>query len=290
MRNNTAPIAPIVANIFMGHLETQALNNFMNPPRIFIRYVDDTFVIMKRAFYTEFLSFLNCLCNSIKFTMELANTDNSISFLDCLVKLKCDNTFDISVYRKPTHSDRYLNFYSAHPVHMKKAIIKSLVFRAERLCSEDSTKTSEINHLRCVLKQNSYPQKFIGASINSERPSRNTTEEKRNPVATIPYRQRTSELIRKVLSDYDIRTVFRPDNTLAKHLVHAKDPIISENWPFDRWSRCKITNPRIRQFTSVTQELINELSSILRMRRGMPWSKYKLRSMLYSDIQWRAEQ
>ena len=71
-----SPIAPIVANIFMGHLETQALNNFMNPPRIFIRYVDDTFVIMKRAFYTEFLSFLNCLCNSIKFTMELANTDN----------------------------------------------------------------------------------------------------------------------------------------------------------------------------------------------------------------------
>ena len=143
---------------------------------------------------------------------------------------KCDNTFDVSVYRKPTHSDRYLNFYSAHPVHMKKAIIKSLVFRAERLCSEDSTKTSEINHLRCVLKQNSYPQKFIDASINSERPSRNTTEEKKTSVATIliPYRQRTSELIRKVLSDYDIRTVFRPDNTLAKHLVHAKDPIITE--------------------------------------------------------------
>ena len=42
-----------------------------------------------------------------------------MSFLDVLVKRETDGSETTSVYRKKTHSDRYLHFYSDHPLKDK---------------------------------------------------------------------------------------------------------------------------------------------------------------------------
>ena len=44
----------------------------------------------------------------------------SIPFLDTRITRKVDGKLDVTVYRKPTHTDRYLHFKSHHPTHVKK--------------------------------------------------------------------------------------------------------------------------------------------------------------------------
>lgn len=61
-----------------------------------------------------------------------------------------------SVFRKKTHTDQYLNFYSNHPARVKRGIIQSLRHRAEKMC-DGSTKWQEIEHQRQVLRANGYP-------------------------------------------------------------------------------------------------------------------------------------
>ena len=77
-------------------------------PRIWLRYVDDTFVIQKEEHKENFLEHINSVDLSIKFTKEDTKEDCAIPFLDTFVKPKADNTLTIRVYRKPTHTDQYL--------------------------------------------------------------------------------------------------------------------------------------------------------------------------------------
>ena len=43
-----SPLSPIVANIYVEHFETRALETAPHPPSLWKRYVDDTFVIQKQ--------------------------------------------------------------------------------------------------------------------------------------------------------------------------------------------------------------------------------------------------
>ena len=80
----------------------------MNPPRLWRRYVDDTFVILQKSQKEEFLQHINSVDPSILFTTEEAKQDGSMPFLDTLVTPQEDGTLTTSVYRKPTHTDLYL--------------------------------------------------------------------------------------------------------------------------------------------------------------------------------------
>ena len=51
-----SPISPIVANLFMENFETRALQSSPNPPLLWKRFVDDTFVIIKKGHREEFLT------------------------------------------------------------------------------------------------------------------------------------------------------------------------------------------------------------------------------------------
>ena len=59
-----SPISPIVANLYMENFELRALNTSPNLPLMWKRFVDDTFVIKKKAHKEEFLTHLNSLDNN----------------------------------------------------------------------------------------------------------------------------------------------------------------------------------------------------------------------------------
>ena len=54
-----SPVSPVVANIYMEMFEDQALSSVQNRPRMWKRYVDDTFCIMEKRHVRAFLVHLN---------------------------------------------------------------------------------------------------------------------------------------------------------------------------------------------------------------------------------------
>ena len=102
-----SPASPIVVNLYMEYLEQKALST-APPPRFWHRFVDDTFVIHKEVKKQGFLQLINSVDPAIKFTVEDNKEDGSIPFLDTIVKPEADGTLSITVYRKPTHTDQYL--------------------------------------------------------------------------------------------------------------------------------------------------------------------------------------
>ena len=61
--------------------------------------------------------------------------DKTIPFLDVLLTLQADGSLGHKVYRKPTHTDRYLHYKSFHHPSIKNSVFnKTLINRAKTIC------------------------------------------------------------------------------------------------------------------------------------------------------------
>ena len=118
-----SPISPIVTNLYMEDFETKAIKTAEHPPRIWKRYVDDTFVVIDAAKKDGSLEHINSVDPHIQFTTEDARTDESIPFLDTIMMPQPDSSLLTSVYRKPTHTDLYLHWNSHHQLSAKFIIM-----------------------------------------------------------------------------------------------------------------------------------------------------------------------
>ena len=96
-----------------------------------------------------------------------------ISFLDVLITRENDGN-----NRKPTHTDVYLNWNAHAPNIWKTSTVRSLVKRAFKICSNDISLNTELNHLETVFSNNNdYPKKVIQNIIKSEREKTKTNDE-----------------------------------------------------------------------------------------------------------------
>ena len=150
----------------MEDFESTAISTADLQPRIWYRYVDDTFVMWEhgKQHLQKFLEHINGLHERILSTMRVEE-NNKISFLDVLVE-RTKHSISTSVYRKPTHTDRYLNYRSHHHPKMKTKIISCLKRRAENICMDEESKTDEVNRLKNVFNangilRNSHKQLFV---------------------------------------------------------------------------------------------------------------------------------
>ena len=83
----------------MESFEYRAITTAVNGPRIWKRYVDDTFVIQQQS-NREFLQQINSVDPSIIFTTEETRPDGSMPFLDTLITPQIDGILTTSVSRK----------------------------------------------------------------------------------------------------------------------------------------------------------------------------------------------
>ena len=72
---------------------------------------------------------------SIKFSTEDSRQDGTMPFLDTLVTPQDDGTITTCVYRKPTHTDLYLQWDSHHNLACKDSVINTLTHWAKAVCS-----------------------------------------------------------------------------------------------------------------------------------------------------------
>ena len=106
------------------------------------------------------LCFLTCrysLDNNIKFTAENTRADGSIPFLDTLVTPKSDGSLQTKVYRKPTHTNQYLQWDSHHAMSNTYSVISSLLHRAIHICSSQELLEEEQKEIQEALSICKYP-------------------------------------------------------------------------------------------------------------------------------------
>ena len=72
----------------------------------------------------------------------------------------------LSIYRKPAHSDKHLNFHSWHSISVKRRVVIFLVDRAFRIYSWEF-QDSELLYLRGILY--GYPINFINKIVKNRR-------------------------------------------------------------------------------------------------------------------------
>ena len=165
-----SPISPIVVNLCMESFEQHALSSYPGiKPRLWVRFVDDTCVIIRRSELENFFKFLNNLDDNIKFTQEPCK-DNKLPFLDCLISVESDGTLSTTVYRKPTHTEQYLQFDSHHPLIHKLGVIRTLQYRADTIITDSDQIPKEKDHITGSLKNCGYPN-WAFTKANKKKPA-----------------------------------------------------------------------------------------------------------------------
>ncbi|CAH3158687.1 unnamed protein product, partial [Pocillopora meandrina] len=129
---------------------------------------------------------LNSIDANISFTIEI-ESDNKISFLDTLVTRR-NGTIAVDVYRKPTHTDRYLDYNSHHDNKHKASTAATLLHRALKLPNSSEGKERELNR----------------------------------SFASLPYIKGITEPLTRVLKKHDITVVNKPLITLQQQFPAPK--------------------------------------------------------------------
>ena len=140
--------------VLLGHEEVlaiKAINTLPHLSSLWKRYVEDTFTVMKTADKRSFLDHINSTDQNIQFSSEDSRTDGSMPFLDILVTPKKDGSLSTSVYRKPTHTDCYLQGDSHYTISSKYSVVGTL---------HHGTKTIFIA-LSCYNKRNNIYSKLL---------------------------------------------------------------------------------------------------------------------------------
>ena len=221
----------------MEEFEVKTLSTCPHPPSLWLRFVDDTFVITKAEHSQEILQHINSQDPHIQFTVELTQ-QGSLPFLDTLVTIEPNNIFSTIVYRKLTHTDQYLHWDSKHNITTKQSVYNTLAHRAKVVSSCQGPLDKELQHIqdstyRLASSKNGLSTNGItdssttnntsnNSNINMDNNHNNNTT-KRNITIVVPCIKGISEKFKGLCRTKDIQVHFKGTNPLRTQLVNPKD-------------------------------------------------------------------
>jgi len=163
-----------------------------------------------------------------------------MSFLDVWVKRDGEGGFTTEVYRKKTHSNRYLNFGSNHPLEHKLSGMKTLVHRATIYCSNGQLFRQELKHLRDTFLENGYDPKVVKKVLRSkvdvsqrqemienllEDVDKEKEEEEVYGDVIVPYVKEINSKLLRVCRKLELKMVNRRTTNLRSLLVKTRPPV-----------------------------------------------------------------
>ena len=162
-----SPLAPIIADIFMIHLEEHLLPSLkaagVGPYK---HYVDDTFLLIDDTTdIVQIKSILNNFHKDIKFTSALEE-NKQLSFLDVLIT-RHDKSFNTSVYCKATFSGLLTKWNLYVPRSYKVSAISNMIYRAVKICSTYESMHQEFEFIRKTSLKSGCPTEFIEGQIRN---------------------------------------------------------------------------------------------------------------------------
>ena len=163
-----SPLAPVLANIFMGFHESKWLNEYnLNKPKFYLRYVDDILA----AFDNEqdslnFFNFLNNRHPNIKFTVE-KQINHSIAFLDVFISGINNQNLTLQTYHKSTYTRLLLNVKSLTSISSKISLIKCLIDKSLKICNNWNSFLNDIENIKSNFIKNQYPPFLIEKVIKN---------------------------------------------------------------------------------------------------------------------------
>jgi hypothetical protein len=165
-----AAFSPSIANIYMSTVVSKFLKTQNNKPIMFVRYIDDIFMIWKDTMeeLNAFITNLNSIHQNLKFTHE--HSSCTIDFLDLTVykgsNFPFTNRLDTKTFQKPLNLYQYLHFTSNHPPKVFKALIKGECIRFARTNSLKEMFDTTVHLFKKRLLKRDYPKVFIAKATN----------------------------------------------------------------------------------------------------------------------------
>ena len=174
-----------------------------------VRKADDTFMVWTDSIdqLEEFHQYLDSLHPTIKWSKQIEE-NGQLPYLDILI-IKTPNGNQTTVYRKPSHSDRYTHFTTAQAWKEKIITITTLRQRAEIYCSTEELKQKELEHLEQTFICNGYPQHIINRYLYQNQPTSNSTEEQSKGHFYAPYHPLAHNLFKKLQQKFNISPLYK---------------------------------------------------------------------------------
>ena len=153
-------LAPSYANLFMTQFEDKYAYTYPLQPQLWKRFIDDIFVIWPHGMNSlmKFIEHLNTVHPPIKFTSDISET--RISFLDLTIYIE-QSKLHTRLYTKSTDRHMYLNYFSEHPMSLKKSIPYSQFLRLKKIHSEIQHLLEAQIHMYLFFRWRDYPHVII---------------------------------------------------------------------------------------------------------------------------------
>ena len=120
--------------------------------RHYIRYVDDTLVMVRDDKIDEVLERFNKFDKNLRFTVDSFD-DSTVHFLDIMVH----SNGETDIYSKPTNTGQYSHYNSYIPWGYKISWARALFNRASRICSNSSLFQGQKTRISNILSWNGFP-------------------------------------------------------------------------------------------------------------------------------------
>lgn len=179
-----------------------------------VRLIDDTLSAWESVdLFKEFFEYLNTIHPQIKWTCEIEEEDK-LPIFDILIT-RTATGFETSVYRKSTHSNRYIHYTSAQAWKEKVASIKTLKKRALEYCSNERLLADEFSLLLDIFEQNGYPRHLTNRILQEEERPPRPHEIDYNKSFNVPYHPKARRLYKIMEKQFDCTVIFKKTKTLG---------------------------------------------------------------------------